>query len=67
MKGKSGHDIYEHSYHMDYGAKAAGYVDAFNNNIHWERGSRSFCERGKSLAGRNSPPTLHLHQVRLVR
>jgi superoxide dismutase, Fe-Mn family len=28
-------DMYEHSYHMDYGAKAAAYVDAFMDNIHW--------------------------------
>src|SRR5499425_1735586 len=29
-------DMYEHSYHIDYGAKAAAYVDAFMNNINWE-------------------------------
>ncbi|WP_426397272.1 superoxide dismutase [Ralstonia sp. R-29] len=28
-------DMYEHSYHMDYGAKAAAYVDAFMQNVHW--------------------------------
>jgi Fe-Mn family superoxide dismutase len=28
-------DMYEHSYHMDYGAKAAAYVDAFMGNINW--------------------------------
>jgi superoxide dismutase, Fe-Mn family len=28
-------DMYEHSYHMDYGAAAAKYVDAFMDNIHW--------------------------------
>ena len=28
-------DMYEHSYHMDYGAKAAAYVDASMNNINW--------------------------------
>jgi Fe-Mn family superoxide dismutase len=33
-------DMYEHSYHMDYGAKAAAYVDAFMNNINWETASR---------------------------
>ena len=32
-------DMYEHSYHMDYGAKAAAYVDAFMNNINWENAS----------------------------
>ena len=29
-------DMYEHSYQMDYGAAAAGYVDAFFRNIHWD-------------------------------
>jgi superoxide dismutase, Fe-Mn family len=28
-------DMYEHSYHMDYGAKAATYVDAFMTAINW--------------------------------
>jgi Fe-Mn family superoxide dismutase len=28
-------DMYEHSYHIDYGAKAAAYVDAFMDNINW--------------------------------
>ena len=32
-------DMYEHSYHMDYGAKAAAYVDAFMKNINWENTS----------------------------
>ncbi|MDB5360318.1 MAG: superoxide dismutase [Rhodospirillales bacterium] len=29
-------DMYEHAYHMDYGAKAAAYVDAFMQNIRWD-------------------------------
>jgi superoxide dismutase, Fe-Mn family len=29
-------DMYEHSYHMDFGAAAAQYVDAFFNNVNWE-------------------------------
>ena len=28
-------DMYEHSYHMDYGARAAAYVDAFMAAINW--------------------------------
>ena len=28
-------DMYEHSYHLDYGAAAAKYVDAFMENINW--------------------------------
>ncbi len=35
-------DLYEHSYHMDYGAKAAAYVEAFMRNIHWQRIAASF-------------------------
>jgi Fe-Mn family superoxide dismutase len=30
-------DMYEHAYHMDFGAKAAAYVDAVMANLHWER------------------------------
>ena len=33
-------DMYEHSYHMDYGAAAAKYVDAFMENIHWDHVAR---------------------------
>ena len=29
-------DMYEHAYHLDFGAKAAAYVDAYMKNIHWE-------------------------------
>lgn len=29
-------DMYEHSYHMDYGTAAAKYIDAFFANLHWE-------------------------------
>jgi superoxide dismutase, Fe-Mn family len=29
-------DMYEHAYHMDFGAKAAAYVDAFMKNIDWD-------------------------------
>lgn len=28
-------DMYEHAYHLDYGARAAAYVDAFMRNIDW--------------------------------
>ena len=28
-------DMYEHSYHIDYGAKAGAYVEAFMRNIRW--------------------------------
>jgi superoxide dismutase, Fe-Mn family len=30
-------DMYEHAYHLDFGAKAGAYVDAFMANIHWDK------------------------------
>jgi Fe-Mn family superoxide dismutase len=30
-------DMYEHAYHIDFGAKIGPYIDAFIENIHWER------------------------------
>jgi len=33
-------DMYEHSYHIDYGAAAAKYVDAFMDNINWANARR---------------------------
>ena len=35
-------DMYEHSYHMDYGAKAASYVDTFMQVIRWSNAERVF-------------------------
>lgn len=29
-------DMYEHAYHMDYGAAAAKYIDAFMTNVNWD-------------------------------
>ena len=29
-------DMYEHAYHIDYGAQVAAYVEAFMQNIHWD-------------------------------
>jgi len=40
-------DMYEHSYHMDFGAKAAEYVDTFMEVIRWENAERHF----KALSG----------------
>jgi superoxide dismutase, Fe-Mn family len=35
-------DMYEHSYHIDYGAKAATYVDTYMNAIRWSNADRLF-------------------------
>ena len=37
-------DMYEHSYHIDFGAKAGSYVDAFMGAIRWSNASRLFAE-----------------------
>jgi superoxide dismutase, Fe-Mn family len=38
--GAKGEADREHSYHLDYGAAAAKYVDAFMKNIRWDHVSR---------------------------
>jgi Fe-Mn family superoxide dismutase len=35
-------DMYEHAYQMDYGAKAAAYVDAFMQGIRWESAREAY-------------------------
>jgi Fe-Mn family superoxide dismutase len=35
-------DMYEHAYHMDYGARAAAYVDAFMQGIRWSNAQSLF-------------------------
>jgi Fe-Mn family superoxide dismutase len=35
-------DLYEHSYHIDYGARGAAYVDAFMRNINWVGVGRAY-------------------------
>lgn len=43
-------DMYEHAYHMDYGAAAAKYIEAFFQNVNWDEVNQRF-ERGqKALA-----------------
>ena len=33
-------DMFEHAYAMDYGARAAGYVDAFMQAIRWDNAAQ---------------------------
>ena len=37
-----GLDMYEHSYHIDFGAKAATYVETFMDAVHWKNVDRLF-------------------------
>lgn len=41
-------DMYEHAYAIDYGAKAAAYVDAFMGTVNWSHADTSFAQ----VAGR---------------
>jgi Fe-Mn family superoxide dismutase len=43
-------DMYEHAYHIDYGAAAARYVDAFFQNVNWDEVNRRL-ERARKAAG----------------
>jgi Fe-Mn family superoxide dismutase len=45
-------DMYEHSYHIDYGAKAASYVDTFMDAVRWDNADRL-------LAGLTAAPAEH--------
>ena len=42
-------DMYEHAYHMDFGAKAASYVDVYMEAIRWENATKLY-ERYSSEA-----------------
>jgi len=35
-------DMYEHAFHMDYGAAAAKYIEAFMQNVNWEEVNRRY-------------------------
>ena len=37
-------DMYEHSYHMDFGAKAGGYVDVFMEAVRWANADKLHAE-----------------------
>jgi Fe-Mn family superoxide dismutase len=43
-------DMYEHSFHMDYGAAAAQYVAAFMRNVNWEEVDRRYARALKMAA-----------------
>lgn len=39
-------DMYEHAYHMDYGAKAGAYVDAYMASIDWRNAGALYAQSG---------------------
>jgi Fe-Mn family superoxide dismutase len=49
-------DMYEHAYHLDFGAAAERYLDAFMQNVDWEQVSRRIVEaRSPRPRARDSP------------
>lgn len=48
-------DMYEHSYHLDFGAAAARYVDAFFDNVQWDEVNRRFERARAAVAALGSP------------
>ena len=40
-------DMYEHAYHMDYGAKAGDYVDAFMRAIRWSNADSLYAQHSR--------------------
>src|SRR6266550_4687726 len=50
-------DMYEHSYHIDFGAKAASYVDTFMDAIRWTNVERVFGQMtgDRGMAGETRP------------
>jgi Fe-Mn family superoxide dismutase len=70
-------DMYEHAYHLDFGANASAYVDAFMANLHWPRllarftgaESRETSRTIDTLAARHlldSDPTITVIDARLA-
>jgi Fe-Mn family superoxide dismutase len=44
-------DLYEHSYHIDFSAKAGSYVDTFMNIIRWQNADRLFSKLTNEAGG----------------
>jgi superoxide dismutase, Fe-Mn family len=48
-------DMYEHAYHLDFGADAGAYVDAFMKNIDWDHVAARFSRATGALPGTATP------------
>ncbi len=59
-------DMYEHAYHMDFGANAGAYVDTFMKNIDWNHVAARFAlaTAGAEPAGRPDRPALTVAQLK---
>ena len=54
-------DMYEHAYHMDYGAAAGRYVDAFMANVDWQK---VYARYQHAVHGASEPLAASLDDVR---
>jgi len=65
-------DMYEHAYHMEFGANAAAYVDAFMRVIEWttvaERliGATGGGQRGDADTGTETLPSISVEELRVL-
>ncbi len=60
-------DMYEHAYHLDFGANAGAYVDAYMRNVRWEYVAARLREaRGRSSAAPSASelPTVAVEDLR---
>src|SRR5262249_20755746 len=48
-------DMFEHAYHMDYGAKAGDYVDAFMRAIRWANADGLYAQYSRAGVGLTVP------------
>ena len=53
-------DMYEHSYHMDYGANAEAYVDAFMRNVDWDKANARYAHGIAQVTHHLSVPSAEL-------
>jgi superoxide dismutase, Fe-Mn family len=59
-------DMYEHAYHLDFGANAGGYVDAFMCNLRWDCVAKRL-QQARGTLGAPSEPTLPVIAVEELR
>ena len=50
-------DMYEHSYHMDFGTDAAAYVEAFMRNIDWDKANARYAAALENATGHLALPS----------
>lgn len=56
-------DMYEHAYHLDFGANAGAYVDAFMANVSWTRAAARFAGTPVEPAGALMDPVAALEML----